>query len=369
MNMTSNMTSKILLLSGDGIGPEIVHEAKLTLLTLQKIFYFSVEIEEALVGGHAIEETGGPLPAETLSLGQEADAILLGAVGGPKWDDLKPEHRPEKGLLQLRKHFQLFANLRPAILNKHLTDASSLKRHLVEDLDLLIVRELTGGLYFGEPRGFDNRDNVDFAYNTMKYYEPEIERIARVGFECAQKRNKKLCSVDKANVLEVSQLWRRVVEKTHIDYPDVALTHMYVDNAAMQLVHEPKQFDVIVTENMFGDILSDCAAMLTGSIGMLPSASLNESQFGVYEPVHGSAPDIAGQNKANPMATILSLGMLLRYSLKQPQAADLIDQAISDVLAKGYRTVDLYEDNMEILGTKEMGEVIRTSISALSEAL
>tara|TARA_R110002110_G_scaffold166602_2_gene367268 strand:- start:17162 stop:18253 length:1092 start_codon:yes stop_codon:yes gene_type:complete len=363
------MTSKILLLAGDGIGPEIIHEAKLCLLTLKEIFSFPIEIEEALLGGHAIEQTGEPLPADTLSLAQEADAMLLGAVGGPKWDSLNPDKRPEKGLLQLRKHFQLFANLRPAILNQHLTNASSLKSHLVEDLDMLIVRELTGGLYFGEPRGIEKKGNVDFAYNTMKYYEPEIERIARVGFECAQKRNKKLCSVDKANVLEVSQLWRRVVEKIHKDYPDVVLSHMYVDNAAMQLVHKPKQFDVIVTENMFGDILSDCAAMLTGSIGMLPSASLNESEYGLYEPVHGSAPDIAGLNKANPMATVLSLGMLLRYSLKESQAADLIDQAVSDVLAQGYRTVDLYEDNMEILGTKEMGEAIRTSLYSLSEAL
>ncbi len=362
------MTAKILLLAGDGIGPEIIHEAKLTLLTLQEIFSLSIEIEEGLVGGCAIDQAGEPLPHDTLALAKTADAILLGAVGGPKWDELKLDKRPEKGLLQLRKHFQLFANLRPAILNENLTNASSLKKHLVEGLDMLIVRELTGGLYFGEPRGFGSEGHVDFAYNTLKYYEPEIERIARVAFECAQKRNKKLCSVDKANVLEVSQFWRRIVEKVHADYSDVTLSHMYVDNAAMQLVHEPKQFDVIVTENMFGDILSDCAAMLTGSIGMLPSASLNESQFGLYEPVHGSAPDIAGKNKANPIATILSLGMLLRYSLKQPEAADLIDKAVSDVLAKGYRTVDLYEDNMEILGTKEMGEVIRKSICSISKS-
>jgi len=356
------------LLAGDGIGPEIVHEAKLTLQTLQEIFSLPIELEEGLVGGCAIDQTGMPLPAETLELAKNADAILLGAVGGPKWDALEPDKRPEKGLLQIRKHFQLFANLRPAILNANLTNASSLKKHLVEDLDVLIVRELTGGLYFGEPRGFGREGNVDFAYNTLKYYESEIERIARVAFECAQKRHKKLCSVDKANVLEVSQFWRHIVDKVHADYSDVTLSHMYVDNAAMQLVHEPKQFDVIVTENMFGDILSDCAAMLTGSIGMLPSASLNESQFGLYEPVHGSAPDIAGQNKANPIATILSLSMLLRYSLKQAHAADVIEQAVSDVLAKGYRTVDLYEDNMEILGTKEMGEVIRKSIYYISKS-
>lgn len=364
------MTQKILMLPGDGVGPEIIEQVKQVLLLLQEILSLNLEIEEDVVGGAAFERHKTPLADSTVALAEKAHAILLGAVGGPKWDNLSREQRPEMGLLQLRSHFQLFANLRPAILNKELVHASSLKQHLVEDLDMLIVRELTGGLYFGEPRGQSNRQGVSYAFNTMQYTAPEIERIAHVAFKCAQKRSGRVCSVDKANVLEVSQLWREVVTKVHKQsYSDVGLSHMYVDNAAMQLVHQPKQFDVIVTENMFGDILSDCAAMLTGSIGMLPSASLNDSQFGLYEPVHGSAPDIAGKDCANPIAALYSLSMLLRYSLKLEVAANLIENAISDVLAKGYRTKDIHGENTELVGTKQMGEMIRASIVTLSEGV
>jgi 3-isopropylmalate dehydrogenase len=315
-------------------------------------------VTQGLVGGVAIDECGDPLPAETLELAKAADAVLLGGVGGPRWDDLPMASRPEKGLLGLRQGLGLFANLRPALLSAPLASASSLKPALVADLDILIIRELTGGIYFGEPRGIETRDNERVGFNTMVYSEHEIERIARSGFELASKRNKRLCSVDKANVLEVSQLWREVVNSIAGDYPDVELSHMYVDNAAMQLVREPKQFDVIVTTNMFGDILSDVAAMLTGSLGMLPSASLSASGTGLYEPVHGTAPDIAGKDMANPLATILSVGMMFRYSLDLPAAADSIDRAVAQVLAEGYRTADIAGSGDDVVGCRTMGELV-----------
>ena len=329
---------RVLVLPGDGIGKEVVAPAVEVLQVAAQQQGVSIELEEALVGGAAIDDCGNPLPEATLEKAKAADAVLLGGVGGPKWDDLPTAQRPEKGLLGLRQELGLFANLRPALLASSLAGASSLKPELVSDLDILIVRELTGGIYFGEPRGVETRDNERVGFNTLVYAEHEIERIARVSFDLASKRNGRLCSVDKANVLEVSQLWREVVTSIAGDYPDVELSHMYVDNAAMQLVRAPKQFDVIVTGNMFGDILSDVAAMLTGSLGMLPSASLSASGAGMYEPVHGTAPDIAGQDKANPLATILSVGMLFRYSLNMPDAADNVDRAVAKVLADGHRT-------------------------------
>ena len=329
---------RVLVLPGDGIGKEVVAPAVEVLQVAAQQQGVSIELEEALVGGAAIDDCGNPLPEATLEKAKAADAVLLGGVGGPKWDDLPTAQRPEKGLLGLRQELGLFANLRPALLASSLAGASSLKPELVSDLDILIVRELTGGIYFGEPRGVETRDNERVGFNTLVYAEHEIERIARVSFDLASKRNGRLCSVDKANVLEVSQLWREVVTSIAGDYPDVELSHMYVDNAAMQLVRAPKQFDVIVTGNMFGDILSDVAAMLTGSLGMLPSASLSASGAGMYEPVHGTAPDIAGQDKANPLATILSVGMLFRYSLNMPEAADNVDRAVAKVLADGHRT-------------------------------
>ncbi len=317
---------------------------------------------EGLVGGRAIDETGSPLPEETLNRARAARAVLLGAVGGPAWDDLPTLQRPERGLLGLRSGLSLFANLRPALLFSPLADASSLKPELVADLDILIVRELTGGIYFGEPRGIEVRNNERCGFNTYVYAEHEIERIARVAFELARKRDRRLCSVDKANVLEVTQLWREVVTAVAADYPDVELSHMYVDNAGMQLVRAPKQFDVLVTGNMFGDILSDVAAMLTGSLGMLPSASLAADGRGLYEPVHGSAPDIAGQDKANPLATILSVAMMFRYSLDAPEAADAIERAVNRVLDLGYRTADILGNanraGTELIGTRAMGDQV-----------
>ncbi|HCY03923.1 MAG TPA: 3-isopropylmalate dehydrogenase, partial [Gammaproteobacteria bacterium] len=326
------MHKKVLLLPGDGIGQEVVTAATEVMQAAAQQSGCQLDISEGLIGGAAIDAKGEPLPAETLSAAEQVDAVLLGGVGGPKWDDLPTHLRPEKGLLGLRQSLGLFANLRPALLSAPLAAASSLKTELVADLDILIIRELTGGIYFGEPRGVEVRDNERVGFNTLVYSEHEIERIARVGFELAAKRNGKLCSVDKANVLEVSQLWREKVTALAPEYPAVELSHMYVDNAAMQLVRAPKQFDVIVTGNMFGDILSDVAAMLTGSLGMLPSASLAASGTGLYEPVHGTAPDIAGQDSANPLATILSVGMMFRYSLDLPEAADKIDGAVARVL-------------------------------------
>ncbi|WP_456380414.1 3-isopropylmalate dehydrogenase [Thiolapillus sp.] len=353
------MSKKILILPGDGIGPEIVNQA---MKVLDKLAGegLDIELDEALVGGAAIDATGGPLPEATLEIAKEADAILLGAVGGYQWESLDISIRPEKGLLGLRAGLNLFANLRPAILYPQLADASTLKPEVVSGLDIMIVRELTGGIYFGQPRGVRELDNGEKeGFNTLVYRESEIERIVRVAGDIARKRDSRVCSVDKANVLECTELWRevatRVMEK---DYSDVELSHMYVDNAAMQLVREPKQFDVMVTTNMFGDILSDCAAMLTGSIGMLPSASLDENGKGMYEPIHGSAPDIAGQNKANPLATILSVAMMLRYSLDEAAMAERIETAVNRVLDDGLRTPDIMADGMTEVGTEAMGNAV-----------
>ena len=352
--MTVN--KNILFLPGDGIGPEVCEEAKKVLLSVNELFGLNFKVSEELVGGDAFEKTGNPLPNQTLEAAKSADAILLGAVGGPVWDVLDYELRPEKALLGLRAELDLFANLRPAILSKHLSDSSSLKSEKVQDLDLLIVRELTGGIYFGQPRG--KNDSGLSAFNTMIYSKEEIERIGRVAFEAARKRGKSLCSVDKANVLEVSVLWREIMSGLASEYPDVKLSHMLVDNAAMQLVREPKQFDVIVTGNLFGDILSDIAAMLTGSIGMLPSASLNSKNKGMYEPVHGSAPDISGKQLANPLAAILSIAMMLKYSFGLDEASLSIENAIEEVLSEGYRTNDLEGLEENILSTSEMGNKI-----------
>ena len=352
------MNKNVLVLPGDGIGQEVVAPAIAVMDVAAKQEGCEITVTQGLVGGVANDDCGDPLPAETLELAKAADAVLLGGVGGPKWDDLPMASRPEKGLLGLRQGLGLFANLRPALLSAPLASASSLKPALVADLDILIIRELTGGIYFGEPRGIETRDNERVGFNTMVYSEHEIERIARSGFELASKRNKRLCSVDKANVLEVSQLWREVVNSIAGDYPDVELSRMYVDNAAMQLVREPKQFDVIVTTNMFGDILSDVAAMLTGSLGMLPAASLSASGTGLYEPVHGTAPDIAGKDMANPLATILSVGMMFRYSLDLPAAADSIDRAVAQVLAEGYRTADIAGSGDDVVGCRTMGELV-----------
>ena len=320
------------------------------------------ELEEAQLGGGAVDATGSPFPEATQKLALAADAVLLGAVGGPKWDGLPRELRPERGLLGIRKLLGLFANLRPAILYPELANASTLKPEVVSGLDILIVRELTGDIYFGQPRGIEQRlidgTTQRYGFNTMCYSESEIRRIGHVAFTAAQKRNKKLCSVDKMNVLETTQLWRDVMVELAPAYPDVELSHMLVDNAAMQLVRAPKQFDVVVTGNIFGDILSDEAAMLTGSIGMLPSASLNESNMGLYEPCHGSAPDIAGKNMANPLATILSVAMMLRYTFANEEAAQRIETAVKKVLAQGYRTVDIHEPGMQKLGTREMGDAV-----------
>jgi 3-isopropylmalate dehydrogenase len=357
------MTKKIALLPGDGIGPEVVGEAVRVIDALKAGYELDVELQYGLVGGGALDETGEPLPEESLSLCRGADAILLGAVGGPKWDAVDYQKRPEKGLLALRSKLEFFANLRPAITYPELSSASSLQSHLVSGLDLMIVRELTGGIYFGEPRGIRERNGERAGFNTLIYSESEVERIARIAFEIAEKRQRRVVSVDKANVLESSQLWRQTVDRVAGDFPECNLAHMYVDNAAMQLVREPKQFDVIVTGNMFGDILSDVAAQLTGSIGMLPSASLDARSKGLYEPVHGSAPDIAGQDQANPLATILSLAMLLRYSLDEAGLADRIESAVSTVIGRGYRTPDIFRGEGKQVGTREMGEAVVAALS------
>ncbi len=357
------MTKKIAVLPGDGIGPEVVAEAVKVLERLKRDFGLKIGLETAPVGGTAYDQTGKPLPEVTLKLAQAADAVLLGAVGGPQYDTLARELRPEKALLGLRSELKLFANLRPAILYPQLASASTLKPEVVAGLDILIVRELTGDIYFGEPRGVRTLANGEReGFNTMKYAEHEVERVTRVAFDAARKRRKKVCSVEKANVLETSGLWREVVLRVAKDYPDVELSHMYVDNAAMQLVRAPKQFDVIVTGNIFGDILSDEAAMLTGSIGMLPSASLDANNKGMYEPIHGSAPDIAGKGIANPLATILSVAMLLRYTLNAPALADRIEKAVSKVLDAGLRTGDIYTDGMKKVGTKEMGDAVTAAL-------
>ena len=352
------MTKQIAILPGDGIGPEITAQA---VRVLDKLISDGLDAryEYAPLGGAAYDQYGHPYPEFTQNLCRTADAVLLGAVGGPQYDTLERPLRPERGLLAIRKDLGLFANLRPAVLYKELADASTLKPEVVAGLDILIVRELTGDIYFGEPRGIRVLENGEReGYNTMKYSESEIRRIAKIAFEAAQKRNKKLCSVDKANVLETTELWKEIFNEVSKDYPDVQLSHMYVDNAAMQLVRAPKQFDVIATGNIFGDILSDQASMLTGSIGMLPSASLNESGKGLYEPSHGSAPDIAGQDKANPLATILSLAMLLRYSLNDEARARQIENAVQKVLEQGLRTADIMQDRGKLVSCSEMGSAV-----------
>ncbi|GAB4549559.1 MAG: 3-isopropylmalate dehydrogenase [Pleurocapsa sp.] len=350
---------RITLLPGDGIGPEIIAVAVDVLKVVGKQCDINFEFTNALIGGAAIDETGNPLPSETLDICRQSDSVLLAAIGGYKWDSLPREQRPETGLLALREGLELFANLRPATILPQLIDASSLKREVVEGVDIMVVRELTGGIYFGKPKGiFTTETGEKRGVNTMAYTESEIDRIVKLGFETAQKRRGKLCSVDKANVLDVSQLWRDRITVMATQYPDVELSHLYVDNAAMQLVRAPKQFDTIVTGNLFGDILSDAAAMLTGSIGMLPSASLSADGVGVYEPVHGSAPDIAGQDKANPLAQVLSAAMMLRYSLNEPEAATKIEQAVTKVLDAGYRTGDIMSEGMTPVGCQGMGEAL-----------
>jgi 3-isopropylmalate dehydrogenase len=350
---------KICVLPGDGIGPEIVAEA---VRVLKALDLPDLQLEEGLLGGCAVDATGKPYPEATQKLAREADAILLGAVGGPQWDNLPREQRPERGLLGIRKDLNLFANLRPAILYPELANASTLKPEVVAGLDILIIRELTGDIYFGQPRGLREENGERVGFNTMVYSESEIRRIGHVAFQAAQKRGKKLCSVDKMNVLECTQLWRDVLIEISHDYPDVELSHMLVDNAAMQLVKAPKQFDVMVTGNMFGDILSDEASMLTGSIGMLPSASLDEKNKGLYEPSHGSAPDIAGKGVANPLATILSAAMMLRYTFGLEAQAVRIENAVKKVLAQGYRTGDIYERGTNKVGTKEMGDAVLAAL-------
>jgi 3-isopropylmalate dehydrogenase len=350
---------RITLLPGDGIGPEIMAVVVDVLKRVGQQLEIQFEFQEALMGGAAIDATGNPLPAETLETCRNSDAVLLAAIGGTKWDSLPNDQRPERGLLGLRAGLGLFANLRPAQILPQLVDASSLKREVVEGVDIMVVRELTGGIYFGQPRGiFAAETGEKRGVNTMVYSESEIDRIGRVAFEAARKRSKRLCSVDKSNVLEVSQLWRDRITQLSQEYPDVELSHLYVDNAAMQLLRYPKQFDTIVTGNLFGDILSDAAAMLTGSIGMLPSASLGASGPGVFEPVHGSAPDIAGQDKANPIAQVLSAAMMLRYGLNEPEAANRIEQAVLKVLDQGDRTGDIMSAGMNLLGCQAMGEAI-----------
>ncbi len=354
---------KITVLPGDGIGPEVIEQALEIIKTVGRKYGIGFEIEEALLGGCAIDKTGEPLPQETLQKCLASDAVLLGAVGGPKWDTLPGSQRPEAGLLGIRSGLKLFANLRPAVIYEALKDASPLRQDIVsKGIDIMVVRELTGGMYFGERGRTMTESNGQAAYDTEKYSVLEVERIARLAFEIALKRNKKVMSVDKANVLESSRLWREVVIDVSGDYPDVELSHMYVDNAAMQLVRNPKQFDVIVTTNMFGDILSDEASMITGSIGMLPSASLGAGTLGLYEPIHGSAPDIAGQDKANPIATILSVAMLMKYSLGLNEASDDIENAVRSVLDKGYRTGDIASEGTTVIGTKEMGNLIKKAL-------
>ncbi|MEX2525521.1 MAG: 3-isopropylmalate dehydrogenase [Gammaproteobacteria bacterium] len=356
------MSRQILVLPGDGVGPEIMAEAEKVLHTLQQGHGLDVVLEHGLIGGAAVDAEGVPLPDATLAAARESDAVLFGAIGGPQWDNIERSLRPERGLLAIRAGLGAFANLRPAVVYPELVASSSLKADRVAGLDIMIVRELTGGIYFGEPRGIEERDGRRTGYNTMVYSEAEIERIGRVAFEVAMKRRRRVVSVDKANVLEVSELWREVMTELAKEYPDVELHHMYVDNAAMQLVREPKQFDVLVTGNLFGDILSDLASMLTGSIGMLPSASLNDSGLGLYEPVHGSAPDIAGSGIVNPLAMILSLAMLLRYSLNEALLAERVESAVQRVLADGLRTADIHVEGTQKVTTPEMGDAVAAQL-------
>ena len=359
------MNKKILILPGDGIGPEVTSSALEILRFVRDLYSLDLDIEIHDVGGAAFEKTGFPLPDKTLETARKSDAILFGAVGGPEWEDLDWDKRPEQALLGLRKELGLFANLRPAFLFSDLASASPIKEEIINDLDILIVRELTGGIYFGEPRGIDTSSNPPHAFNTMIYNKKEIERIGRVAFESAQKRNKKLCSVEKANVLEVSKFWREIITNLSKEYPDVELTHQLADNTAMQLVLDPNQFDVIVSSNLFGDILSDIAATLTGSIGMLPSASLNSSSQGMYEPCHGSAPDIAGKNLANPLAMILSLAMAFRYSLENYEVANIIEESVKELISRGFRTKDLTEDT-SFLETREVASELISIIKEKS---
>lgn len=357
------MNHKILVLAGDGIGPEIMAEAQKVLAVLGAEFGLRVETGTGLVGGAAFDATGTPLPEETLARARTADAVLFGAIGGPRWDTAPRALRPERGLLGLRSGMGVFANLRPVHVFPELVSASALKAEVVSGLDILIVRELTGGIYFGKPRGMDkDSDGRRFGMNTLRYDEHEVRRIARVAFTAARGRDRRLCSVDKANVLETSELWRQVVSETAAEFPDVKLEHLYVDNAAMQLVRTPKQFDVLVTDNMFGDILSDLASMLGGSIGMLPSASLDAHGRGLYEPIHGSAPDLAGRNLANPLAMILSLAMLLRHSLGETQCADRVEAAVRAALQQGLRTADIAGPGMQQVGTREMGDAVAAAL-------
>ncbi len=355
------MTSKknILFLPGDGIGPEVSAEAEKVLVHISRLHHIDLEISKMLIGGIAIDQEGSPISKETIEIAKKADAIFLGGVGGPKWDALKPSLKPEKGLLKLRSELDLFANLRPSMSFEGLEDSSSLKKEIIESLDILIVRELTGGIYFGNPREI----NAESAFNTMIYSTNEVERIAEVAFEAAMKRNKKICSVDKANVLEVSEFWRKIMIKVSKKYPEVILEHMLVDNAAMQLVQNPKQFDVIVSSNLFGDILSDISSVLSGSIGMLPSASLNSASKGLYEPVHGTAPDIAGKSIANPLASILSIGMMFKYSFSQEDISIKIENAVKKVIADGYVTKDIAVNNSKVVSTQEMGDLIIANLN------
>ncbi|OIS97575.1 PREDICTED: 3-isopropylmalate dehydrogenase 2, chloroplastic-like isoform X1 [Nicotiana attenuata] len=359
----------ITLLPGDGIGPEVISVAKNALQLVASLEGFNIGFEEMHVGGAALDAVGVPLPDETLNSAKKSDAILLGAIGGYKWDNNERHLRPEMALLHLRGALKVFANLRPATVLPQLVDASTLKKEVAEGVDLMVVRELTGGIYFGEPRGISTNENgQEIGFNTEVYAAYEIERIARIAFETARKRRGKLCSVDKANVLEASMLWRKTVTALASEYPDVELSHMYVDNAAMQLVRNPKQFDTIVTNNIFGDILSDEASMITGSIGMLPSASLGETGPGLFEPIHGSAPDIAGQDKANPLATVLSAAMLLKYGLGEEKAAQRIEAAVLDALNRGFRTGDIHSAGHKLVGCKEMGEEVLKSINSKTPA-
>jgi 3-isopropylmalate dehydrogenase len=363
---------KLLVLPGDGIGPEVMGETRRVIDWMGKKRTVSFDISEGLIGGAAIDAAGNPLPDATMTAARASDAILMGAVGGPKWEKLPFSQQPERGLLGIRKQLGLFANLRPAVVFDALAGASSLKLEIVKGLDIMILRELTGDVYFGEPRGIETLpDGRKRGYNNLTYTSDEVERIGRVAFDLARRRNKKVCSVDKANVLETSVMWREVMERIKGDYPDVQLSHMYVDNAAMQLVRNPKQFDVLVTGNMFGDILSDCASMLTGSLGMLPSASLGAPDSSgrrpaLYEPVHGSAPDIAGKGIANPLATILSFGMMLRYSFDMAEDADLIDKAVQNVLNGKVRTGDIMEAGRQQVGTAEMGKALIAELDKLA---
>lgn len=358
---------KIALFAGDGIGPEVMGETVAVLKDVAPKFNLTFAFVEGLVGGCSIDKYGVPLTEEVMQIAKESDSILLGAVGGPKWEGLDYSVRPERALLRLRGDLELFANLRPAKVYPELADASTLKAEVVSGVDIMVVRELTGGIYFGKPKGVEKlADGTERGVNTAVYTTPEIERICRVAFDIARKRTKKVHSIDKANVLEVTELWRKTAQRIRdTEFPDIQLSHMYVDNAAMQLIRWPKQFDVIVTSNLFGDVLSDEAAQLTGSIGMLPSASLNSKNFGMYEPIHGSAPDIAGQNKANPIATILSAAMMLRYTFDQKAAADAIEAAVQDVLKRGIRTADIAKPGEKTVGTKEMGAAVRESLKTV----